>query len=148
MLTVATLRERQIADYQGLFAHKVIEYSLPELFQKYLDRDYLFIERFPEATWSQRQQSQFIEAMMLGLPILPISVVPARGRQEIVTGSQSVIALTNFLDDRLRLWGLKYMTLLTGMTYIDLPIESRIKFNTYTLKAIEFTSPHLFANVP
>ena len=143
MSATTTLLDRQIIAHQGLFAHNIIEYSLPELFQKYLDRDYLFIERFPEATWSQKQQSQFIESVMLGFPILPISVVPVRGRLEIVSGSQSIITLTNFLDDRLKLWGLKYLTLLTGMTYNDLPIDRRIRFAASTVKAIEFTSPQL-----
>jgi hypothetical protein len=143
MILELNFTDRQIAKYQNLYAHESIDLTLAELFHQYVNEECL-LPKADENAWGQFQQTRFIESIILGFPIFPISVVPFNGKLTIINGAQSVQAIVNFLDDRLKLWGLKQLSLLTGKTYSDLSIEHRIAFGAKTIQLVKFTSPGVF----
>lgn len=138
-----SLTEIQLAKYRNLYQHESICLSFSELFHQYINQECI-LPNADEDDWGQFQQTRFIESLILGFPVLPVSVVPFNGGLTIVNGSQSVRAIVDFLDDRLKLWGLKHLSLLMGKTYSDLPVKDRVTFSHKTIRLVKFTSKGIF----
>lgn len=148
-----TEARKQAAEDQILEHHKTIDYDTREypvevLVQKYLrkledDENELFVPDYQrEHTWPQDHQSKFIESVLIGLPIQYLFVAddPSKeGRLEIVDGSQRIRTLADFIQNKLRLSGLKKLTSLNGFKFEDLPISRQRRFNRHTLRMIELT---------
>lgn len=135
--------QRQILKYQNLYQHESIALSFVDLYNKYVNQGCI-LPSFAEYDWDAFQQTRFIESLILGFPVLPVSVVGPDNCLAIVNGSQSVRAIVDFLDDKLKLYGLKHLGLLTGRTYSELPIETRIAFSHKTIRLVKFTSKGMF----
>lgn len=113
-------QEARIVDYQ------IREYPIEVLVDKYLTgeeegKNEIFIPDYQrDFVWSDRQQSRFIESVMIGLPIPYLFVADAgadedelSGRLEIVDGTQRIRTLAAFLQDELRLIELKKIASIT-----------------------------------
>jgi Protein of unknown function DUF262 len=152
-LVAATEQQKEAAEQQVLEHHRTIDYDTREypvevLVQKYLDRlseddNELFVPDYQrEHTWPEEHQSRFIESVLIGLPIqyLFVADVPGKeGRLEIVDGSQRIRTLAAFLQNDLRLSGLKKLDLLNGFRFDDLPVSRQRRFKRHTLRMIELT---------
>jgi len=87
--------------------------------------------------WGSHQQSEFIESLLVGLPIpfLFFYQMPD-GRMEIVDGSQRMRAMRAFLKEDLRLSDLVLLPELNGFSFKDLPEDRRNKIEDITIRTI------------
>jgi hypothetical protein len=87
--------------------------------------------------WKLHQQSEFIESLLVGLPIpfLFFYQMPD-GRMEIVDGSQRMRAMRAFLREGLRLSDLVLVPELNGFSFADLPEDRRNKLEDVTIRTI------------
>jgi hypothetical protein len=111
----------------------------------------VYVDRFPDdesgrflvpeyqrkLAWGVAQQSEFIESLLVGLPIpfLFFYQMPD-GRMEIVDGSQRMRAMRAFLKEDLRLSELVLVPELNGITFGDLPKDRRNKLEDVTIRTI------------
>lgn len=111
----------------------------------------VYVERFPndetgryfvpeyqrKLAWGLHQQSEFIESLLVGLPIpfLFFYQMPD-GRMEIVDGSQRMRAMRAFMKGDLRLTDLVLVPELNGFSFHDLPGDRRNKLEDVTIRAI------------
>ncbi|WP_244486917.1 DUF262 domain-containing protein [Aurantimonas sp. Leaf443] len=87
--------------------------------------------------WNPEQQSQFIESLLVGLPIPFMFFYQTQsGRMEIVDGSQRMRAMRAFLKEDLRLRDLSLVPELNGFRYSDLPGERQNKLEDVTIRTI------------
>lgn len=88
-------------------------------------------------SWNPEQQSQFIESLLVGLPIPFMFFYQTQGgRMEIVDGSQRMRAMRAFLREGLRLQELVLVPELNGFRYSDLPGERRNRLEDVTIRTI------------
>ena len=137
--------EDQIILEQAIVDYQIREYPIDVIINKYnKDRDKgineIFIPEYQRKfVWSLKQQSKFIESLMLGLPTPYIVTADDKGRLEIVDGSQRIRTLDAFFNNRFALVGLKILTTLNGFRHKDLPLSRQRRFNRKTIRIIELT---------
>lgn len=107
--------------------------GLTELFMPDYQREY---------TWSIKQQSEFIESVMIDLPIPYIYVADVQdgdneGRMEIIDGSQRIRTLSRFLNNLFTLSGLTLVPQLNGFTFKDFSGSRQLRFKRKTIRFIE-----------
>ena len=72
--------------------------------------------------WDRKKQSQFIESLLMNLPVPPVFLFePEYSRYEVMDGQQRLSAIVAFYSNRFRLAGLEYWPELNGSQYSDLP---------------------------
>ncbi len=111
----------------------------------------VYVERFPDdatgryfvpeyqrnLAWRPHQQSEFIESLLVGLPIPFLFFYQSTdGRMEIVDGSQRMRAMRAFLKGQLRLSDLVLVPELNGFAFADLPEDRRNKLEDVTIRTI------------
>jgi hypothetical protein len=143
--------EAEIREKQKIVDYDTKEYPVEVLVQKYkegLDEDIneLYIPDYQrEMIWTDEHQSKFIESIFLGLPIPYIFVADLRpeeedlGRLEIVDGTQRIRSLYRFIENELRLCGLKKLEKLNNFKFSDLPLARQRRFNRATIRMIVLT---------
>jgi hypothetical protein len=151
LATIITSERREAAEAQISKHHKIIDYDTREypvevIVQKYSERledddNDLFVPDYQrDHVWKPRDQSKFIESVLMGLPIPYLFVADVKGkegRMEIVDGSQRIRTLAKFMSNGLELADLKVLTELNGFRYKDLPPARRRRFGRHTLRMIE-----------
>lgn len=111
----------------------------------------VYVERFPDdqngrfvvpeyqrkLAWRPQQQSEFIESLLVGLPVpfLFFYQMPD-GRMEIVDGSQRMRAMRAFLKDGLRLTDLALVPELNGFRFSHLPPDRQNKLEDVAIRTI------------
>ena len=111
----------------------------------------VYVDRFPDdetgryfvpeyqrkMAWRPHQQSEFIESLLVGLPIpfLFFYQMPD-GRMEIVDGSQRMRAMRAFLKGNLRLSDLVLVPELNDFSFHDLPGDRRNKLEDVTIRTV------------
>ncbi|OLT58595.1 DUF262 domain-containing protein [Moorena bouillonii] len=145
--------EAEIREKQKPVDYDTKEYPVEILVQKYMDgkdddTNELFIPDYQrEMAWDETRQSQFIESVLLGLPIPYIFVADTKnpkpeddlGRLEIVDGTQRIRTLARFLNNELTLTGLEKLKKLNRFRYTDLPLARQRRFKRSTLRMIQLT---------
>lgn len=111
----------------------------------------LYVERFKDDTtdryfvptyqrnlaWREEQKSQFIESLLVGLPIpFMFFYQTPHGTMEIVDGSQRMRAMRAFLKEKMRLRDLVLVPELNGFRFEDLPGDRRNKLEDVTIRTI------------
>ncbi|QJD59986.1 DUF262 domain-containing protein [Pseudomonas sp. gcc21] len=111
----------------------------------------MYVERFKSDTgdryfvpsyqrnlsWSDEQKSQFIESLIIGLPIpFMFFYQTDDGRMEIVDGSQRMRAMRSFLKEGLRLRDLVLVPELNGFSAADLHADRINKLEDITIRTI------------
>lgn len=87
--------------------------------------------------WSDEQKSQFIESLVVGLPIPFMFFYQTEdGKMEIVDGSQRMRAMRSFLKEGLRLRDLVLVPELNGFSFADLPADRKNKLEDITIRTI------------
>ncbi|MRT15207.1 DUF262 domain-containing protein [Enterobacteriaceae bacterium RIT711] len=149
--TIISIEQRDEAEKQISEQHKIIDYDTREypvevIVSKYLtgikedDNDFFVPDYQRDHTWTDEHQSKFIESVLMGLPIPLLflaDVEGQEGRAEIVDGSQRVRTLARFMNNELRLSGLKKLSKLNGFTFNDLPLVRQRRFGRHTMRMIE-----------
>ncbi len=143
--------EGEIREKQKIVDYNTMEYPVEVLVQKYregLEEDIneLYVPDYQrDMAWDENRQSKFIESIFLGLPIPYIFVADLRpeeddlGRLEIVDGTQRIRTLNRFINNELRLNGLKKLEKLNGFRYKDLLLSRQRRFNRSSLRMIVLT---------
>ena len=118
----------------------VAEYPISVYVARFQDdeTDRFFVPEYQrKLAWHPRQQSDFIESLLVGLPIPFLFFYQTHdGRMEIVDGSQRMRAMRAFLKEGLRLSDLILVPELNGFTFNDLPKDRRNKLEDVTIRTI------------
>jgi hypothetical protein len=77
--------------------------------------------------WDIKRKSQFIESLLMNVPIPPIFLLEWEyGRYEVMDGQQRLDAVISFYSNEYKLTGMKYWTELNGLSYNQfLPLVRR-----------------------
>lgn len=87
--------------------------------------------------WTEKEQSRFIESILLGLPISTMVFAEVEnGALEIIDGSQRMRTINDFLNNNLRLIGLEKLDGLNGLTFNDFSSSRKRKIRNSTVRAI------------
>jgi Protein of unknown function DUF262 len=146
----ATSVEVQIAELQKITDYEIREWPIEVLVDKFTsgretDNSEVFIPDYQrEMVWSAKQQSRFIESILIRLPVPFIFAADVgegdrAGALEIIDGSQRIRTLDNFLSDRLRLKDLARLTEANGMRFSDFAKPRQLRFKRSTVRVIELT---------
>lgn len=141
--------EQQITDLRKLVDYITLEYPVEVIVDKYKqgeenDENEIFVPQYQrDFVWDDARQSKFIESLFLGLPIPFLFLADVagdnEGRLEIVDGSQRIRTLANYIDDGLKLSGLKKLDKLNGLLFSDLPKPRQMRFLRTNIKTIVLT---------
>lgn len=84
--------------------------------------------------WSNKQCSELIESILLGIPIPVIYLFENQyGIRQVLDGLQRLSAIVDFMSGRCRLKGLTVLRELNGCSYDDLPRKLQGVIDDYTL---------------
>jgi len=131
----------------------VREYPVEVVVQKYLkgietDENEIYVPDYQrELIWPEKNQSRFIESLLIGLPIPFLFVADVSeieepdkaGRLEIVDGVQRIRTLAQFFSGQLVLSHLDRLSHLNGFRFFDLHPSRQRRFRRVTLRLIELT---------
>lgn len=121
------IKERKMIDYYSA------DYTTELLYQKYTvwmttNSNEIFIPNYQrEFRRDKRQQSRFIESLLLWIPIPPIFLCDFWTswvffqRMEVVDGSQRIRTIANFVDNWLKLEWLKTLTKFNNFSFNQFP---------------------------
>ncbi len=146
----ATLVESKIAEMQKITDYEIREWPIEVLVEKFTngretDTSEIFIPDYQrEMVWSAKQQSRFIESILIRLPVpfifaADVGAGDRAGNLEIIDGSQRLRTLDNFLADRLRLQDLVRLDSANGMRFSDFAKPRQLRFKRSTIRVIELT---------
>lgn len=109
------------------------EYDEPVLYIPDYQRDYV---------WSDKQKSEFIESLIINLPIPYLYVADNKetGRIEIIDGSQRIRTLVEFINNDFVLSNLPQIPVLNGYSLRTLPKPTRLRFFRKTIRMIELSN--------
>ena len=87
--------------------------------------------------WNNEQKSQFIESLIIGLPIpFMFFYQTDKGKMEIVDGSQRMRTMRSFLKEGMRLRDLILVPELNGFSFDDLTPDRQNKLEDITIRTI------------
>jgi hypothetical protein len=123
-----------------------VDVSFNELFDMYKSRELVINPDFQRLfRWSEGKQSQFVESLILELPVPPIYVIEVEdGVYELIDGLQRISSYLHFRgmhpghpeesDRRLILSECDVLPMLNGLTYEDLPQAIQIKLKRHFIR--------------
>ncbi len=141
--------ESEISENQRKNDFNVTDYAIESIVEKFtknleqIDKAELFIPDYQrEYIWDDKKASQFIESIILDLPIPYIYVASINGgeddgRLEIVDGSQRIRTLVKFLRNKLELTDLPILKSLNGLRFRDLPFGRQLKIKRKNIRWVE-----------
>lgn len=144
--------ENEILDKQRKSEFDTSEYPVEVIVSKFqtnlldTDKAELFIPDYQrEYIWPPNKASEFIESIILDLPIPYVYVAVVNGgeddgRLEIVDGSQRIRTLVKFLNNDLELEGLKLLPKLNTAKFKDLPFGRQLRFKRKSIRWIELVN--------
>lgn len=142
--------DKQIEELQKITDYEIKEWPIGVLVEKFTsgrdaDESEIFIPDYQrDMVWTPRQQSRFIESILIKLPVPFIFAADVghgerEGTLEIIDGSQRIRTLDNFLSNKLELVGLKKLTQAIGIRFSDLSKPRQMRFKRTTVRVIELT---------
>lgn len=140
--------EEQIKEKQKETDFDIREYPIEVIVAKFTkmienDKAELFIPDYQrELIWKLKQQSRFIESILLDLPVPYLYVADVtsgedEGRIEVVDGSQRIRTLVRFVGNEFALEGLEVLDQLNGFRYSDFALPRQLRFGRKTMRMIE-----------
>lgn len=137
---------------------RALDVSFNELFDMYKSKELVIAPDFQRLfRWSEVKQSQFIESLILELPVPPIYVIEIEdGVYELIDGLQRISSYFHFRgmhsgqrsgrERRLILSGCDVLPNINDMTYEELPQALQIKLKRHFIRMEVLrreTAPHL-----
>jgi hypothetical protein len=146
----ASIVEAHITELQKITDYEIREWPIEVLVEKFTngretDTSEIFIPDYQrEMVWSAKQQSRFIESILIRLPVPFIFAADVgsgdrAGALEIIDGSQRLRTLDNFLSNRLLLQDLARLDSANGMRFSDFAKPRQLRFKRSTIRVIELT---------
>ena len=144
------LVDQQIEELQKITDYEIKEWPIGVLVEKFTsgretDESEIFIPDYQrDMVWTPKQQSRFIESILIKLPVpfifaADVGYGDREGTLEIIDGSQRIRTLDNFLSNRLELVGLKKLTNANGMYFSDFSKPRQMRFMRASVRVIELT---------
>ncbi|WP_096085492.1 DUF262 domain-containing protein [Agaribacterium haliotis] len=131
------LAEEQIKKQQKETKYDLRDFTIDYIVSQFNEGLFFIPEYQREFIWLDQHRINFIESILLGLPIPMMFVADLEdGRLEIVDGAQRIQTLEQFTNDDLVLKELKLLPALNGFKYSDLPTAQQRKFATKALRLI------------
>lgn len=142
--------DKQIQENQKITDFEIREWPIEVLVHKFTkgletDEAEIFIPDYQrEFIWTAKQQSRFIESIMIHLPVpymfmADVAKGPRTGNLEIIDGSQRIRTLVAFVENKLVLDGLTKLPLANGFKFSDFSKPRQIRFKRQTVRVIELT---------
>jgi Protein of unknown function DUF262 len=142
--------DAQIQEKQKVTDHEIREFPVSVIVDKFTlgletDEAELFIPDYQrEYIWDGKQQSRFIESLLLNLPVPYLFVADIgqgryEGRLEIVDGSQRIRTLVRFLQNEFALQHLQKLPSANGFRFSDFSAPRQLRLKRKTLRMIELT---------
>ena len=130
--------EKQIVNLRKEINYDTRDYSIDFLVMQFHDGEFYIPDEYQRKfIWNETMQSQFIESVLLGLPIPFMFFSDSDdGRCEVIDGAQRTQTLVKFMDNDLFLSNLKKITLLNNFTYNELSEYYKRRFKKTTLRII------------
>lgn len=132
--------EEAVSNVSRQVKFNIAEYPISLYVSRFADdtNDRYFVPEYQRnLAWNDDQKSQFVESLLVGLPIpFMFFYQTPGGRMEIVDGSQRMRAMRAFLKEGLRLRELVLVPELNGFQFDDLPEERRNKLEDVTIRTI------------
>ena len=129
--------EEQIRQSQREVDFNIRDFPIDYLVGKFREDLYYIPDYQREYVWRSRNRCDFIESVILGLPIpMMFFAMMDDGRLEIVDGVQRMSTLESFMDDDLKLTGLEQLSSLNGFGHSDLLISQQRKFASRPLRIV------------
>jgi len=132
------IAEKQIDEQQRKIDYYITEYSIELLAKKMRDGDFEIPSYQREDTWDQERKSNFIESLLMGLPVpfLFFWENPSTGKLEILDGSQRLRTIQQFIDGDLILNELEKLDLASYFSFNDLTEARQRKFKNRSIRGI------------
>jgi hypothetical protein len=125
---------------------KVLDFSFNELLDMYASDELIIEPEFQRLfRWTEVKQSQFVESLILELPIPPIYVIEVQdGKYELIDGLQRLSSYFHFRgrhpkskegeEKFLRLTGCDVLPALNGLRYDELPSAVQIRLKRQSVR--------------
>jgi hypothetical protein len=147
--------EEQIEKESIPYDYDTKEYPVEVLVAKYNNKDIIVPDYQRQEVWDIKQRSRFIESVFLGVPIMPFLVSFTKtGVLEIIDGSQRIRTLVRYVNDEIKLQGLKKLTFLNGTKFSQMSDfwQKKFKYRDFRIhvitdKAEEFIRADIFDRV-
>ncbi len=132
--------EEAISSVSRQVKFNIAEYPVSVYVGRFKDdtTDRYFVPEYQRnVAWNDEQKSQFMESLLVGLPIpFMFFYQTPGGRMEIVDGSQRMRAMRAFLKEGMMLRDLVLVPELNGFRFLDLPQDRRNKLEDVTIRTI------------
>ncbi|MFL2095246.1 DUF262 domain-containing protein [Marinilactibacillus psychrotolerans] len=133
--------ENQILEQQSRVDYDIRDFPIAFIVENFDKGEYFVPEYQREYVWSNEYKVRLIESLLLGLPIPLIFLSDTEtGELEIVDGVQRISTLSSFVNNELRLEGLKKLTSINGFYFKNLPPSQQRKLNSKSLRVIVLRS--------
>ncbi|MGL4463999.1 MAG: DUF262 domain-containing protein [Planctomycetia bacterium] len=129
--------ERQIRGIQKEIKFDTRDFPIETIVGRFIKGNFFIPPYQREFIWSEDDQSQFIESVVMGLPI-PMMFLAENddGLFEIVDGAQRIQTLEAFVSGDLALTNLKTIDSLNGFKFLDLSETQRNKLTSRALRIV------------
>lgn len=122
-VTYRELEERYQQEDRGIGQERN-DFLLPQILDFVQQKKWMNLQ--PEyqrrQVWDNKKKSQFIESLLMNLPVPPVFLFePEYSRYEVMDGQQRLSAIVSFYSNRFKLSGLEYWPELNGYSYAELP---------------------------
>ena len=105
---------------------------------------------FKNILWDDDQQSQFIESLVMNIPIPLFCVYENKDVVwQVVDGFQRINAINNFINGELKLVDIEFMNDIKGLTFSQLPknLKKRILKTEFQFVIINPSAPKSFKDI-
>lgn len=137
--------------YRKQYDYDTVAFSIAYMFKD--SHDYgmeIFISPHSfSKKWSKLKRSQFIESILLGLPLSPMYAINKRDEKlkregitliEVIDGRKKFITLEQFFFNTLKLEGLEELPNLNGCYLKDIPVKVRSTFKKTIQRIVIFNN--------
>lgn len=119
--------------------------SMAKIIQKFEEKEFSFIEK--EFIWDFKEQSSYIEFILLGMPLNPLYFDYSNGNQAFIfDGKERYNSIQKFLDDKLPLTKVKYYPEFEGLFFSQIPRALQRKIED-SLVLCHFINPGVPRNI-
>ena len=132
---------KQLEDLRASVRYDTRDYPVELIVEKFSKGDFVTPDYQRSFIWDVKDRSFFVESVLLGLPIpFMFWAELDEGKMEIVDGVQRINTLAHFVNDKIKLQGLKKLTELNGFKFSDLGTAQQLKFKNRALRIILLSS--------
>lgn len=128
----------EIERYREKIKYDTLDFPIEALCRRFKEKKIIIPNYQREFVWNLEKQSKLIESILMGLPIPFLFFYEDKetGVLEIVDGAQRLQSVYFFLENNLKLEGLKKIKILNGCYFEDLPEKFKNKFENTVLRVI------------